>query len=103
MVVDVVGEDSMGFPHMVVGIDWPQTWVLVEHVGVYGPWTQSTHRQCVMFQVCLDQMVEGEEHQVTLYKDTRLRVNQVKLLGLSDGLIFSLRESSGDIFGEERD
>jgi hypothetical protein len=48
-------------------------------------------------------MVKGEEHRVTMYKDTRLRVNQVKLLGLSDGLVFSLREGGGDIFGEERD
>jgi hypothetical protein len=52
-----VGEGSMGFPHMVVGMDWPQTWVLVECVGVYGPWTQSTHRHHVMFLVCLDKMV----------------------------------------------
>jgi hypothetical protein len=66
----VVGEGSMGFPHMVVGKDWPQTWVPIEHVGEYGPWTQSTHRQCVMFLVCLDQMVKGEEHQVIWYKGT---------------------------------
>jgi hypothetical protein len=27
-----VGEGSMGFSHMMVGKDWPQTWVLVECV-----------------------------------------------------------------------
>jgi diaminopimelate epimerase len=58
----LVGEDSMGFPHMVVDIEEPQTWVLIEHVDEYGPWTQSTHRQHAMFQVCLDQKVKDEEH-----------------------------------------
>jgi len=70
MLVYGVGEGSMGFPHMGVGMDSPQTWVLVELVGVYGTWTQSSHRQCVVFWVFIDQMVEGEENQVTLYKGT---------------------------------
>jgi hypothetical protein len=72
MVVDVVGASSMGFPHMVVGMDWPQTWVPVECVGVYGPWTQSTHQHRAMFLVCLDQMVEGEEKHVKMYKDNMI-------------------------------
>jgi len=62
MVVDVVGEGSMDFSHIVVGMDWPQTWVLIEHVGLYGPWTQSTHWKHAMLGVCLDQIVGNEEN-----------------------------------------
>jgi hypothetical protein len=40
----VVGEYSMVFPHIMGGKDWPHMWVLIERVGEYGPWTQSTHR-----------------------------------------------------------
>jgi len=44
MVVDVVSEGSIGFPHMVFGKDWPQTRVLIENVSDYGSWNQSTHQ-----------------------------------------------------------
>jgi hypothetical protein len=43
MVVDVVGEGSMVFHHMVICMYWPHTWVSVERVGENGTWTQSTH------------------------------------------------------------
>jgi hypothetical protein len=79
MAVGVVGEGSMGFPHMVIGKDWIKTCVLIECVGEYGPWTQSTHQQRAMIWVCLDQMVKGEEHHVIWYKGTLIerRLSQI--------------------------
>jgi len=64
MVDGEVGEDnmefthmveSMEFPHMVESMDWCHRWVLFVCVVEYEPWSQSTHKQCVMFQVFLDQ------------------------------------------------
>jgi len=81
MVVDEVGEGSMGFSHTLVCKDWSQTWVLIECVGEDVPWTQSTHRQHEMFWVCIDQIVKGEEHQVIWYKGTSIKIRLIQIVG----------------------